>query len=184
VNIPLSPNPCLQPGQVEVLVGDRWCQLATVTAAAWVGNTARYSGSLRAYLPALLVPADRGWVADELLAGRVSIAELDEAAAALIAEASGFQWWWVAHRLLLGVAAGWATVGGWLYSTGFDPAVQNVAALLVTVYNRLTESAAGMETTDRAQLFQQLCMPPPELPDYREMMQIVGSVVLGDMANG
>jgi len=151
-------------------------------AADWLETTMQHQGSLMGYLPGLLTLDDRGRVVKALMAGEIDRFELTEAAWDVLALATGFEWWWVGHRLLQSVIAGWAEIGGWLMTIGMDPTIRPVGAILLATLNRVQENAAQVEKKDRNNFYSQLCMPPRDHPNYRELLQTVGAVVLSDLA--
>jgi len=182
--VPVDPLASLHLGAIELEVGPLTVLVPPRTAKDWLTVTVEHNGRLAGYLHLLSV-LDRLEVIGSLMDGHITETDLSEAIWDLLAVATGFDWWWVAHRLLMSTAADWANVGGILLRTGFDLETRPVGALVMTVYGLYREQMVkAMTAEERAAAMQELCMPPKGLPDWAEQMQIVGAQVLGDMTGG
>jgi len=180
--IPVDPLAALRLDPITVTLGGRDYTLPKLPAANWIEATLVSRGRLVGYIPGLLPIDDRARIVSALMAGEIDRTELAEATWDVLTLATGFEWWWVGHRLLQALVSGWAELGGWLLSTGMDPTVRPVGAVLLASLHRFQEGAAQAENSDRNNFYSQLCMPPQDHPRYRELMETVGAVVLSDLA--
>jgi hypothetical protein len=182
VPIPTNPAASLAVVEIDLRIGEHWYVVPAATAADWIRATQSHNGNLPGYVPGLLRLEDRGELTTALLDGTIARRDLDEAAYALIAEGTGFDWWWVGHRLMLYLVAGWTQFGPRLLSIGRRLDTDPIAAVLMSMLGFINEHMAQLETPDKQRIIAELCMPPDFLPDYDDLLDSVGSLVLNDLA--
>lgn len=183
MRIPVDPAASLRMAEIHVDIGGTIYTMPRRSAADWIEATWEQDGTYFAYVPGLLLVEDRETIGEALLRGELDPMVVREAAWDAIAVGTGVEWWWVGHRLLHTIAEAWTQVGAPLVGSGFQPEHQPIGALIGAVIGQIQQNLAAKEPAERQQIIAALCMPPTELPNYRQMMQVVGAATLADMGN-
>ena len=180
--IPTDPAAALHLVEIDIRLGGETFVMPVRTAADWIAATQSHNGLVSGYLPGLLADEDREHIAGRLIDGDLDRAEMHAAAWDLIAVGTGFDWWWVGHRLMCNLVAGWTQFGPRLVNLGHRFDQEPIAAAVLGMLGMIQEHAHSLEVADRQRIISDLCMPPPELPDWDEQLQRVGELVLHDTA--
>lgn len=180
--IPTDPAAVLYLVEIDVTIGEHRYTMPVRTAADWIAATQSHHGHIAGYLPGLLTPDDRATIADLLIAGDLKRADLELAAHDLIAVATGFDWWWVGHRLMVWLVAGWTQFGPRLIRGGHRFDEEPVGNVLLGLLGMIQEHMGTQEVPQRQAFISELCMPPRELADWDELFELVGAMVLNDTA--
>lgn len=122
---------------VVLNIGGRDYAIPPLPAGPWL--TAITTPSYRAVVPGLIRGLSTDDLIDALVARRVTVADLDQAARDAIAEISGMKWW-SATRLAAWLVGNWHTLGSAVLSRGLDMQTAPLGAVLVVTYRVILEN--------------------------------------------
>jgi hypothetical protein len=140
---------------VEVDLGGRTYRIPPLPASEWFA--AVLSGEGGPIVPGLLGVEDQEDIIDAMLAGEVSLAQLETANHDALAAASGWKWW-EAERLIASAAAQWKVIGGLLQGAGLDMSTAPLGAVLSSMY---AMAVTHMKREDKFAFDAQISAPPP-----------------------
>lgn len=140
---------------VLLTVGDREYAIPPLAAGPWL-EAITYP-TYRRIVPGMVAGLDADDLLDEVVAGRVRMADLDAAARDAIAEVSGMRWW-SATRLASWLVGNWDTLGSAVLSRGLDMSTAPLGAVLVVTYRVILENQKSEQERHKVDL--ELDRPP------------------------
>jgi hypothetical protein len=157
VSVGVDPLASLRAWSLEVTVGGRDYRLRSLHAADWLVILLGDPLDLSQILPGLLCDeAEEEELEAALLGGRVTEAEIREAALEVVSAVAGRPWWWV-FNLLGAAATAWTALFGRLVAAGVDVQRLPLGAALDALYVMCTD---GMKKEHREQFNRELERPP------------------------
>lgn len=119
------------------------------------------ANSYRAIVPGMVSGLAMDDLLDQMVAGRVRVADLDQAARVAIAEISGMRWW-SAARLSAWLTGNWHTLGSAVLSRGLDMQKAPLGAVLVVAYRVILENCKDEQERQRVDM--ELDLAPRGVP--------------------
>lgn len=153
----IDPTASLRRWAVTVELAGRPFRIPPLGADAWL---LALHGSYARIVPGLFeLDGDaQDDLLDLMMAGRITLAECQDAARDAIGTAAGMKWW-AAVRLGSYALQEWGTIGGALLMRGVDPAAVSFGAFLAATYRFILENCKG--EPERQKLDIELLKVPP-----------------------
>jgi len=174
-----DPTWSLRPWPVDVTLRGLDLSIPALAAADWLAILMVEQVDLADVLPGLSGEGADELLMDALLAGRLSIEEVNKTALKVLSLVSGRPWY-VAVRIIATVRSSWSSLGGEFVLSGVDPAHVSLAAWLDTAYHILM----GHMKENEANIFNaKLQMPEPGAEDENPVEDLTAQSFLA-MSNG
>lgn len=122
---------------VILTIGGQQYVIPPLPAGPWL--MAIVAPTYRQIVPGMVAGLDADDLIDMMVAGRVTIADLDGAAREAIGEMAGTRWW-SATRLASWLVGNWHTLGSVVLSRGMDMSKDPLGAVLVVAYRVILEN--------------------------------------------
>lgn len=122
---------------VTLSIGGRDYRIPPHPAGPWL--KAIVTPSYRAIVPGMITGLSMDDLLDQMVARRVTVADLDRAAREAIGEIAGMKWW-SAVRLTSWLLGNWHTLGSAVLSRGLSMSVDPLGAVLVVTYRVILEN--------------------------------------------
>lgn len=143
---------------VWVNIGGREYRIPAQPAGPWL---MAIGGTYRDVVPGMVAGLDADDLLDMMVAGRVTVADLDEAARCAIEEMAGTRWW-SAARLIAWLLGNWTSLGSGLLAKGIDPTVAPLGSVVAVTYRLVMESCK--DDAERRRIDMELDKPPVGVP--------------------
>jgi hypothetical protein len=134
---------------VYLNIGGRDYYIPPRPAGPWL--RAIVTPSYRAIVPGMVSGMPMDDLLDAMVARRVTLRDLDEAARQAIAEISGMRWW-SATRLASWLISNWHTLGSAVLSRGLDMSKAPLGAVLVVTYRVILENCKDEQERQRVDM--------------------------------
>jgi len=161
----------LRPFATEINVNDEWVTVPAYPAADWLELL---MGDVQLYtiFPGLCDEEDQEYVEECLIAGAVSVSDIEDATLDLIETVSGRPWW-MTLRIVAICQQRWGVIGTDMIIKGVDASKVSLAAWLdvawIVMFNHLAEDKWTMFAS-------QIETPPPQMIEAEPMETVEMSV--------
>lgn len=156
-----------------VTLGGRDYYLRPALAGEWLAILLESPMDASLIIPGMAEDADEEALEEALLAGEVTVEDIEDACREVITIAAGRDWWW-ATNLVMSVATAWMVIYGSLVARGLDVQRLPLGAMLDAMY---AECATRMDKQHLQDFDRQLNMPPagvtPTIDEDREAANFV-----------